>query len=273
MKSFKRAVLGLVGLVVLIYIAAVGYMYVMQRHFEYDPSGRVYTLGETKLTGVQKVQIPTTGGALLTGWYHAPSGGKPLILYYKGNAGSFTYEFARYEQFEAAGYGFLAFDYRGFPTSPGTITEAHVLADALAAFGWAKAKGFPIVIWGRSLGSGPATYVASLRKADALLLETPFDSAVSVARDTYWYMPVHLLMEDQYRVDEWIKNVTEPVFVAHGTADTTIGVQHGRRVYALAPNKYALWIVPGGTHTDLWQRGLWNKAEQFFVAVEKAKGQ
>ena len=77
----------------------------------------------------------------------------------------------RYEAFAEAGYGFLAFDYRGFPGSPGEVTEENILADARAAFDWVKAKGHPILLWGRSLGSGPASYVAREREAEALLLE------------------------------------------------------------------------------------------------------
>ena len=63
------------------------------------------------------------------------------------------------------------------------------------------------MLWGRSLGSGPATYVAKEREADALLLETPFHSAVAVAADRYGFVPVGLLMQDQYPVDQWIKDV------------------------------------------------------------------
>ena len=132
------------------------------------------------------------------------------------------------------------------------------------SFDWAKAKGFPIVLWGRSLGSGPATYVAREREADALLLETPFDSAVSVAADRYGFLPVGLLMQDQFPADSWIKDVAEPVFVAHGTADRTIGVEHGKRVYALAPDPDGLWIEAGADHSDLWARGIWTRAMQFF---------
>jgi fermentation-respiration switch protein FrsA (DUF1100 family) len=122
-------------------------------------------------------------------------------------------------------------------------------------------------LWGRSLGSGPATYVASVRDAKALLLETPFDSAVAVAGDRYGFLPVQLLMHDQFRVDDWIKDVTEPVFVAHGTADKTIGVQHGQRVYDLAPNKAGIWIEEGADHGDLWDRGIWARAKVFFAGT------
>jgi len=170
-------------------------------------------------------------------------------------------------RFVNGGYGYLAFDYRGFPGTPGEISEGNILADSLAAYDWLAAKGAPILLWGRSLGSGPATYVAGERDAKALLLETPFDSAVSVAADRYGFLPVHLLMHDQFPVDEWINGVSEPVFVAHGAVDATIGVAHGERVYALAPNKAGLWIEPGAGHSDLWARGLWERARAFFAAV------
>ena len=133
-----------------------------------------------------------------------------------------------------------------------------------------QAKGFPILIWGRSLGSGPATYVASLREAEALLLETPFLSAVTVAADRYGFLPVGLLMQDQYPVDEWIADVAEPVLVAHGTADITIGVTMASAVYALAPNKDELWIVEGAGHGDLWDRGIWDQAKAFFNGLGAA---
>lgn len=268
MGRFKRIAIGAGIVAVLAYAMALGAMYVFQRDFQYDRSGRMFALSETRLAQAEQVSIPSTDGSAVTGWYQPPAAGKPLIVYFRGNAQSFSREHERYEAFVADGYGFLAFDYRGFPGSPGEVSEASILADGLAAYDWAAAKGFPIVLWGRSLGSGPATYVASLRDADALLLETPFDSAVSVAADRYWFLPVGWLMADQFRVDQWIKDVTEPVFVAHGTADRTIGVSHGERVYALAPNQDELWVEPGAGHSEMWERGIWERAKGFFARAE-----
>ena len=110
------------------------------------------------------------------------------------------------------------------------------------------------------------------RKADALFLETPFDSAVAVAHDRYWYLPVDLLMDDKFPVDQWLSTVDAPVFVAHGTADTTIGVAHGQRVFDLARNKGGLWLAPGADHDQLWAAGEWDKAKAFFAASERAAG-
>ncbi len=269
MKLLRRLLLTALVLVVLLYAAIVGYMYVNQRALQYSATGSITALADAGLPGAEQLEIASGDGAI-TAWYQAPRPGMPTILYYKGNSGSFTYEHERYAQFVADGYGFFAFDYRGFPTSPGQISEANILADALTAFDWAAERNETILLWGRSLGSGPATYVASQRDAKALLLETPFLSAVGVAAERYPFLPVGLVMQDQFRSDEWIRNVSEPVLVAHGTADTVIDVTNGERLYALAPNPYELWIVPGAGHSDLWAAGIWSHARPFF---EKAVAQ
>jgi fermentation-respiration switch protein FrsA (DUF1100 family) len=271
-KWFWRALAGVIVVVVLGYCGLTGWIYMNQRNLQYDAGGKMYALSETKLQRADVVSIATVGGAKLAGWYEPPQAGRPVILYFRGNSESFSREYERYEAMEADGYGFLAFDYRGFGGSPGEISQTHILEDGLAAYDWLAAKGFPIVIWGRSLGSGPSTYVAGLRKTDALFLETPFDSATAVGRDRYWFLPVDLLMDDKYPVDQWIGKVSAPVFVAHGTTDAKIATYHGQRVYDLAPNKGGIWIEPGAGHADLWARGAWEKAKEFFAKAEASAG-
>ncbi len=271
MKLLRRIILGVVVVLVLAYVGVVATMYVLQRSLQYDNVGVITALADSGLVGAEEVTIPS-GDGFVTGWYEAPKAGKPLILFYKGNSGSFSDESKRFVRWTQDGYGFLAFDYRGFPMSPGSISQQSILEDAVAAFDWAKSKGFPIVIWGRSLGSGPSTYVASVRDADALLLETPFLSAATVGAERYPLLPVAWIMLDKFPVNEWIVNVAEPVLVAHGDADQTIGVSNGERVYALAPNKDELWIVPGGGHGTLWDGGIWDQAAPFFTRAEAAAG-
>lgn len=263
MKLLRRVLLALVILVVVAYAGAIGYMYFNQRALQYDADGPVTALADTTLAGAEDIAVPS-GEGMVHGWYQAPRAGMPLIVYYKGNSGSFGAEHERYEQFVADGYGFVAFDYRGFPASPGSISQQGILDDSTAVFDWAAAKGFPVVIWGRSLGSGPATYVASVRDAKALLLETPFLSAVTVAGERYPFLPVGWVMQDQFPVNQWIAEVTEPVLVAHGTGDVTIDVSNGERLYGLVSNKDELWIEPGAGHSDLWDRGIWRHAAPFF---------
>ncbi|WIJ26023.1 alpha/beta hydrolase [Devosia sp. RR2S18] len=263
MKIVRGVFLGIIVLVAVAYFGAVAYMYFNQRALQYSPTGELTALDATRLTQAEEVIVPS-GDEQVTAWYHPPAANMPVIVYYKGNAGSFTSEYERFEQWVADGYGFVAFDYRGFPASPGVISEVAILKDAIAVYDFAAAKGFPLVIWGWSLGTGPATYVASQREAEALLLETPFLSAVSVAHERYPILPTRWVMQDQFRSNEWIQEVEEPVLVAHGTGDRTIDVSNGERLYDLAPNPDELWIVPGAGHNQLWDSGIWAKADAFF---------
>jgi fermentation-respiration switch protein FrsA (DUF1100 family) len=263
----RRWLIGIGIAVVVLYGTVVGGMALFQRDLQYERGGKLFTLAEAGLTGAEQVSLATPDGGTIGGWYQAPQPGQPVLLYYRGNSESFSREYARFAAFVAKGFGFMSFDYRGFPASPGDLNQTHVLIDALTAFDWVAQKGAPVVIWGRSLGSGPASYVASQREAEALVLESPFLSAVAVAAERYPFLPVGLVMADQYPVSTWIKDVTEPVFVAHGTADTTIPVHHGKDVYALAPQGRTLWIVEGRGHSDLWEAGLFDQVQTFIATL------
>ena len=263
----KKIVIGLLAFVIVVYGGLIAYLYLNQREFFFFPAGEIF---DPAVIGLEAeiVTIPTTNDQVITGWYAPPSDPDlPAILYLKGNSGSFSAEHERFAAFTEAGYGFLSVDYRGFPLSPGEITEDHILADAIAAFDWLAEREPRIAIWGRSLGASPAVWVASQREADAVLLETPFYSAVAVAAERYPFVPVAWLMLDQFRTNDWIGAVTEPVLIAHGTDDQIVSVSNGERLYEDVPNPYDLWIEPGADHGDLWARGIWQRAQEFFASV------
>ena len=261
----KKILWGLVFLVSL-YVGVLMFINGNQRNMQYKPgdgSSGIIALSEVNLPDAKIVTILTTQYLSVRGWYQAPIGDKPLILYFKGNEGSFTEEYARFEDMVKDGYGFLAFDYRGFPMSPGRISQDNILHDALAVFDWAESKGHKIILFGRSLGTGPATYVAANRVAYGLILETPFTSASDVAAERYPLLPVSKLIIDSYKVSDWIVDVDEPLLVAHGSDDKVIPLAHGEKVFALANNPQKLWTVEGGTHGSLWNDGLWDQITQF----------
>ena len=264
----KKIVIAVLAFVVVVYGGLIAYLYVNQRGFFFNPAGETFDPAAVGLDA-EIVAIPTSGDEIITGWYAPSEPDMPAILYLKGNTGSFSAEYERFLAFTEAGYGFLSVDYRGFPLSPGEITQDNILADAIAAFDWLSEREDETVVWGRSLGASPATFVASQRETDALLLETPFYSAVNVAAERYPFVPVAWLMLDQFRTNDWIGAVEEPVFVAHGTADTTVSVSNGERLYQEVPNPYAIWIEEGADHSDLWARGIWERAQTFFEETEQ----
>ena len=269
MKLIFAAAKWLLALILVLYLGVHIYMHFAQRDLQYSVAGTTRSPEELGISNVQVVKIPTGNGKELHGWYAPSSAGKPTIIYFRGNTGSFTREHERFTQFMADGYGFLSFDYRGFPGSPGELNQPNVLEDALAAFDWASEKGDQILLWGRSLGSGVATYVASERDALALTLESPYTATVDVAKERYPFLLVDLVMQDQYPSREWIKIVQEPLFIGHGTGDDVISVHFGERLYGLAPNPQQFWIVEGGDHDSLWADGMWDRVQPFYVQYSR----
>ncbi len=268
----RKYILWGLAFAVSLYGGAILFLYKNQRPMQYTPGTAFVALSNIDLEGAQLVTIATERYMHVRGWYIPPEQGKPLIVYYKGNEGSFSQDFERYQAMSADGYGVIAFDYRGFPMSPGGISEENILNDSLAVYDWAVERGAPVVIWGRSLGSGPAVYVASRRDVAGVLLESPFTSALDVALERYPFIPAGI-MKDTFLSREWIGDVDEPVFVAHGTRDRVIPVRHGQDLFAMAPNGYELWIVEGGDHGSLWEDGLWDKAKEFFDGVTGGGGE
>jgi fermentation-respiration switch protein FrsA (DUF1100 family) len=105
--------------------------------------------------------------------------------------------------------------------------------------------------WGESLGSALAITLAAENPAGCLVLEAPFTSAVDVGAQHYWFVPVRLLMKDQFRSDLRIGKVRAPVLVVHGENDTIVPISLGERLFGLVrmPKRFAR--VAGAGHNDL----------------------
>jgi fermentation-respiration switch protein FrsA (DUF1100 family) len=121
--------------------------------------------------------------------------------------------------------------------STGSPTEAGLIADAEAAYAFAAAR-YPaerIVLWGESLGSGVAIALGAGQRVGRIVLEGSFTSAADVgAAHAYRFLPVRLLMKDQFRSDLRIARVTAPLLFLHGGRDWVVPIALGERLYALA---------------------------------------
>ena len=262
-SRFLKALLGVLTIVIGAYGLAVGYLVLFQRDYVFRPGGTFADPASQGLQNVEAIQIRAKDGARLGAWYAAPASGNPTVLYFPGNAGNISDRAERFRQILASGFGLLAVSYRGYPGSEGSPSEAALFDDALDAFDWLAARNPNIVLLGESLGTGVATFAAAERPARALILEAPYTATVDIAADVYPWVPVSILMRDQFLSREHIRRVEEPILIVHGTADQVIPVAYGRRLFEAAAEPKRLEIIEGGGHGDLWGRGLWTLALDF----------
>jgi fermentation-respiration switch protein FrsA (DUF1100 family) len=263
MKLIKRILIGIVAIVVVAYVGVVGYLYFFQESFVYEPSGTLETPTEKGLPSVEVIELTMADGTPLTGWYKTAEAGEPVLLYFQGNSGNISGRADRFRQVLDSGFGLLAMSYRGYPGSGGKPSEKAIFSDALEIFDWLEERTDDIVIHGESLGTGIATYTASQRPEEALILEAPYTAVVDIAAERHPWVPVRLLMHDQYKTYDYIDETDTPLLIVHGTADTTIPVRYGEELFEMALDPKELFIIDGATHGNLWENGLWPAALNF----------
>lgn len=164
-------------------------------------------------------------GVTLRGWLLHPDS-KTLLIYYGGNA----------EELSQSIPDFLAMDdvatllvnYRGYGLSEGRPNERDLVADAIAIHDQVRDNHEQVVLVGRSLGSGIATQVAAARDPDAVILITPFDSMLNVARSLYPFLPVSLLLKDRYDSITLAPHITAPALFLIAADDRVIPYERSR---------------------------------------------
>lgn len=265
-SSLVRGLAVLVTLAVAAYVAALGYLYAVQRTYVFRPGGELAAPAALGLSGVRVEKARARDGTELTEWRATAAPGAPTVLYFHGNAGNLSDRADRFRQILASGFGLVAVSYRGFPGNGGSPSQAAIFSDALESFDRLARDTPEIIAYGESLGTGVAAYVAANRPARALVLEAPYTAALDIARAIYPWAPVSLLMRDPFTTRDIIGRVTAPVLIVHGTADPVIPVAHGRRLYEMANEPKQLAIIEGGAHSDLWGRGLWPIVLEFLQA-------
>ena len=164
-----------------------------------------------------------------------------------------------------AGFSVFAYDYEGYGTSDGKPSEKAVYEDAAAAYEFLavdlKTAPDTIIIFGRSVGTGPATYIAAKRPSAGVILQSPFVSAFRVLTR------VPLLPFDKFPNYKYIRHVHSPVLIMHSRADSVIAFWHGQKMFDLANQPKQFFWAKNADHNDLDLAQGYTEAIQAFAAT------
>ena len=176
-----------------------------------------------------------------------------LILYFHGNTRSIK-GWAKYSRdFYRYNYDVILLDYRGFGKSTGRRSEKEMLDDMQFIYDKLKLMCAEdhIIVYGRSLGSGFATKIASDNNPRYLILDSPFYNFGTVVMRFLPFLPVHYIIRYQLRTDKWIRDVKCHTYIIHGTKDWLIPIRHSEKLQQLNPQKITLIRIQGGGHNNL----------------------
>lgn len=258
--------LWLIGL----YLAICALAYFGNRAFMYFPDPARIPPAKTGLDGVEEIEFAAADGTKLVAWYAPAEDGKPTLLYFHGNAANAANRAPKIALMLGSGFGVFYLNNRGYGGSEGKPTEANNVADAIAAYDDLGRRGVPagkVVAYGESLGAGQAVRVAAERPLAGVVLEAPLTSTVDVARPVYFWLPLSLLIADQYNTERHIRFVTAPVLILHGEEDEVIPVEMGKRLYRAANDPKRIETFPHGRHNDLFDHGAWETMRNFLISL------
>jgi pimeloyl-ACP methyl ester carboxylesterase len=242
-------------LIAALYLAACAALYVNQESMIF-PS---YFASPMALSWKQKTHFPyeemrihSKKGLLYGLLWHVPNA-KGTVLYSHGNGENIDTSQNFVPLFINRGYNVLIWDYRGYGLSTGELGgQESLLLDAESVFQWLSNKKDTgnIVLYGRSLGTGFAVYLANKHPGHKVLLEAAYDSLTSVAQDHYPIFPALLILKYQMPSAVWAKSIPTKIYIIHGTDDQVIPIDHPKALANAAPNA-SLTLVKGMGHNDL----------------------
>jgi uncharacterized protein len=186
---------------------------------------------------------------------------KGLVLYFHGNAGSLERWGKMVTPLAQLGYDVLIMDYRGYGKSKGMLGPRKMLSDSEEVYDFALqfAKEKEIVLYGRSLGSAFASYLAGKKNPKMLILETPFFSLRDVVKYVAPMYPSKILLRYRFNNKIALKKAKCPIYIFHGTDDLVVPYESAEKLYkSLDPDQAQFTVIESGGHNNLGDYELFN---------------
>lgn len=239
---------------VFVYILGAVFLYTLQEKFIFLdgelPSDHVYTFDSKH----EEVNLTASDGANLNAVHFKADNAKGLILYFHGNRGNLTRWGKVVERFVKLDYDVLVMDYRGYGKSRGERSMESLLKDAELFYSHALSQYAEdeITLYGRSLGTGIASWLAGGHKPRRLILETPYYSLAAVAQRYYPIYPSKLALNYNFESFKYLKTATCQVHIFHGTEDEVVPYKSGKKLYESLPKEQSQLItIEEGRHKNL----------------------
>jgi len=245
------------------YGAIVAFAFAFQDQLLFQPSSRLLATPDDAGMPYETVHLDTDDGETLHGWWiPAPDVSRETspselaehtLLFFHGNAGNISGRLESVHQFHQLGLNVLIVDYRGYGQSTGSPSEEGIYRDAAACWRYlTETEGVApqeIIVFGRSMGGGPATWLAEREPPGAVILESVFTNVPDVGAHHYSFLPVRALATNQFDNESRVGDIEAPKLFIHSRGDRVVPFELGRRVYEAAAEPKQFLEIEGG-HND-----------------------
>jgi len=249
-RLFLRMLQSLIFILLSVWVLLCLLLYLFQPRFVYFPYAALEATPRDVSLRYEDVFITTDDHVRVHGWFLPHESPRATLLFFHGNGGNISHRLDSLLIFHGLGLSVLIIDYRGYGRSEGRPSEAGTYSDALAAWRYLvrdrNTTGEDIVLFGRSLGSAVAVWLASRHTPRALILESGFTSTADMGRHYYPFLPVKWLTRIKYDSLTRIGSVRCPILFVHSPGDDIVPYALGRKLYAAANEPKSFLEITGG---------------------------
>ena len=270
----KMTMVNLFLILFVFYCSTLAFFFVKQSSFIFLTTG-ISKSQESLLRKFSHFEVNINhNGFNLHGWLinREISAEHPLIIYYGGNAEEISHNLFNLENYEKESLLFM--NYRGYGRSTGSPSQSSLFSDALFIFDHiSDIYSIPstnIILMGRSLGSAVATYVAKQRHVRAVILITPFDSLVNIAKEHYPFFPVKLLLRHPFDSVQIAPEITSPMIAIIAEQDRIIPNEQSVNLVEHWGMKSHYVIIKDANHNSISNYPeYWNTVRLFLSKMAK----
>ena len=239
----SRTFIGILAALVLAYAAMCVALFFLQRSLIYFPTRA------NPGSGISTQPFAVHGADLRLSVRPLP--GAKAVLYFGGNAEDVSVNLPAFSS-AFPDHAIYLLHYRGYGGSSGDPSEEAFHADALALFDRVHAAHPSVVAVGRSLGSGVAIRLASLRPGSRLVLVTPYDSLLALAAQQFPYFPVGWLLVDTFESWRHAPGITAPTLILAAEHDEIIPRASSELLFSrFAKGVASYTVIAGAGHNSI----------------------
>jgi alpha-beta hydrolase superfamily lysophospholipase len=264
MKINKKKVYRWVKIILLVYCAIGIALYYLQEKFLFHPkrldSNYVFKFDQK----FEEVKLPFNDTDTMSIVKFFPDAGvrKGIIVYYHGNMENIEHYANFAKPLTKAGWEVWMEDYPGFGKSTGEMTEQKLYDQAMQLKKMADAKYGPdsLIVYGKSLGTGIAAYVASNSNQKLLVLESPYYSIPALSATYAFIYPTTLMSTYKIPTYQYLQDVRNRVVIFHGTDDGVVPYRCAARLKAYLKPTDTFITVPDADHQNINQKKMYYDA-------------
>ena len=178
---------------------------------------------------------------------------KGVVLYFHGNRQNIERYAPFASNFTTNNYEVWMMDYPGFGKTTGERTEQVLYDDAMQFYKMARARFSKdsIIIYGKSIGTGIAAQLASVKDCKRLILETPYYSIEAMLAHYAFMYPLSRMSKYHIPTHQYFEKIDAPITIFHGTNDQVIPYSNAKRLMKIARPGAELISIENGKHNNL----------------------